>query len=66
MCHCEMYLAKTSFAQDFMEHQVVESEVCTSRWRDRNWARVNFDLCICNKYIFATKKWTRVEMVEDV
>lgn len=56
MCHCETDLAKTSFAQYFMEHQVVESEVCASRWRHRNWARVNFDLSICDKYIFATQK----------
>lgn len=59
--HCEMHLAEASFAQYFMEHQVVEIEVCPSRWRDRHRARVNFDLFSCNKYIFATEKRTRVE-----
>lgn len=54
--HCGTYLAKTSFAQYFVEHQVVESEVHTSRRCNRGWARVAFDLSVCYKYTFATMK----------
>lgn len=56
VCDCGMYLAKTSFAQYFMEDQLVETEVRTSSWCDRSRALAAFDLSVCYKYTRATVK----------